>query len=175
MVFCYIIKENYSEAIYYLKSNKSKDKNNLKIIKCYLIQCYIYLNKIEQAKKISEEIISDDENIKENNTELKFYERLNSRLISVKGFKINILLNLIKMCAITKKIREMQKYLICILDSIKFNISFDQERVNCNEEIPTYIINVFVYYYLIIGRKDLALDILKKRKIKEILITAGNN
>ena len=175
LVFCYIIKENYSEAIYYLKSNKSKDKNNLKIIKCYLIQCYIYLNKIEQAKKISEEIISDDENIKENNTELKFYERLNSRLISVKGFKINILLNLIKMCAITKKIREMQKYLICILDSIKFNISFDQERLNCNEEIPTYIINVFVYYYLIIGRKDLALDILKKRKIKEILITAGNN
>ena len=33
----------------------------------------------------------------------------------------------------------------------------------------------FVYYYLLINRKDLALDILKKRKIKEIIITTEKN
>ncbi len=41
--------------------------------------------------------------------------------------------------------------------------------------MPSYIINVFVYYYLLINRKDLALDILKKRKIKEIIITTEKN
>ena len=52
-----------------------------------------------------------------------------------------------------------------ILDSIKLDISFgEQGKLNVNEEIPTYIINVFVYYYLVINRKDLALDIIKKRK-----------
>ena len=69
----------------------------------------------------------------------------------------------------------MQKYLMTILDSINLDISFnDQGKINVNEEIPTYIINVFVYYYLMINRKDLAIDIMKKRKIKEIIISRGN-
>ena len=63
--------------------------------------------------------------------------------------------------------------LLAILDSIKFNVYVNDEgKIDANEEMPTYIINVFVYYYLLIDRKDLALDILKNRKIKEIIITS---
>ena len=155
LVFCYIIKENYSHAIFYLKLNKSKDINNLNIIRNYLIQCYIYLNKISLAEKIAKEIIFDEKNINENNSEIKFFEKLNSRLISMKGFKLSILINLIKLCIINKNYKDLNKYLLLILDSID----------GTNEELPTYIINVFVYYYLFIDRKDLALDILKNRKI----------
>ena len=173
LVFCLIIKENYSEAVFYLKLNKSKETNNLNIIRNYLIQCYIYLNKIELAKKKSEELILDDKSFKMKNTEIKFYERLNSKLVSLKGLKVSMLINLIKLCAMNKKVKEMHKYLLSIMDSINFNISVDEKgKIITNEEIPTYIINVFVYYYLLINRKDLALDILKNRKIKEILITS---
>jgi len=173
LAFCLIIKENYSEAVFYLKLNKSKETNNLNIIRNYLIQCYIYLNKIDLAKKKSEEIILDDKSFKMKNTEIKFYERLNSTLISVKGLKLSMLINLIKLCAMNKKIKEMQQYLLLIMDSINFNISVDEKgKIITNEEMPSYIINVFVYYYLLINRKDLALDILKNRKIKEILITS---
>ena len=173
LAFCLIIKENYSEAVFYLKLNKSKETNNLNIIRNYLIQCYIYLNKIDLAKKKSEEIILDDKSFKMKNTEIKFYERLNSTLISVKGLKLSMLINLIKLCAMNKKIKEMQQYLLSIMDSINFNISVDEKgKIITNEEMPSYIINVFVYYYLLINRKDLALDILKNRKIKEILITS---
>ena len=70
-----------------------------------------------------------------------------------------------------KKVNEMQKYLSFILDSIKNKISNEKGKINTDEEIPTYIINIFVYYYLLINRRDLALDIMKKRKIKEILIS----
>ena len=105
-------------------------------------------------------------------SDLKFYEKLNSRLIETKGIKISVLVNMIKLCIETKKINELQKYLMSILDSISLDISFcEQGKINVNEEMPTYIINVFVYYYLMINRKDLALDILKKRKIKEIIIS----
>ena len=104
-----------------------------------------------------------------------FTERLNSRLIETKGYKISFLVDMIKLCIEKKKIKEMQKYLMTILDSINLDISFnDQGKINVNEEIPTYIINVFVYYYLMINRKDLAIDIMKKRKIKEIIISRGN-
>ena len=73
----------------------------------------------------------------------------------MKGFKLSILINLIKLCIINKNYKDLNKYLLLILDSID----------GTNEELPTYIINVFVYYYLFIDRKDLALDILKNRKI----------
>ena len=107
------------------------------------------------------------------NTEIKYYERLNSTLVSVKGLKLSMLINLIKLCVMNKKIKEMQKYLLSIMDTINFNISVDEKgKIITNEEMPSYIINVFVYYYLLINRKDLALDILKNRKIKEILITS---
>ena len=173
LVFCLIIKENYSEAVFYLKLNKSKETNNLNIIKNYLIQCYIYLNKIDLAKKKSEEIILDDKSFKMKNSDIKFYERLNSKLITAKGLKLSMLINLIKLCAMNKKIKEMQQYLLSIMDSINFNISVDEKgKIITNEEMPSYIINVFVYYYLLINRRDLALDILKNRKIKEILITS---
>ena len=172
LVFCLIIKENYTEAIFYLKMNKSKDTNNINIINNYLIQCYIYLNKINLAEKIAKELVFHDKKIIGNNKEMQFYERLNSRLITIKGFKLSYLVNLIKLCFLNKNYKDLQKYLLAILDSIKFNISLDEEgKINTNEEMPTYIINVFVYYYLFIGRKDLALDILKKRKIKEIIIS----
>ena len=173
LVFCLIIKENYLEAIFYLKMNKLTDINQINIIRTYLFQCYIYINKINLAKKISEEMILDSRWLKGGSkSDLKFYEKLNSRLIETKGFKISVLVNMIKLCIETKKINELQKYLMSILDSISLDISFcEQGKINVNEEIPTYIINVFVYYYLMINRKDLALDILKKRKIKEIIIS----
>ena len=173
LVFCLIIKENYLEAIFYLKMNKLTDINQINIIRTYLFQCYIYINKINLAKKISEEMILDNRWLKGGSkSDLKFYEKLNSRLIETKGFKISVLVNMIKLCIETKKINELQKYLMSILDSISLDISFcEQGKINVNEEIPTYIINVFVYYYLMINRKDLALDIMKKRKIKEIIIS----
>jgi hypothetical protein len=176
IVFCLIIKENYNEAIFYLKLNKSKEINHLNIIRNYLIQCYLYLNKAELAQKISKEIIFDDKAWKsnQNNKEQKFFERLNSRLITAKGFKLNLLINMIKLCITKKNLKDINKYLISILDSVNFNISLDPEgKIDTNEEMPTYIINIFVYYYLLINRNDLALYILKKRKIKEIIISMG--
>jgi hypothetical protein len=174
LVFCLIIKENYLEAIFYLKMSKLTDINQINIIRTYLFQCYIYINKINLAKKISEEMILDSRWLKGGSKpDLKFYEKLNSRLVETKGMKISVLVNMIKLCIETKKINELPKYLMSILDSItSLDISFcEQGKINVNEEIPTYIINVFVYYYLMINREDLAIDIMKKRKIKEIIIS----
>ena len=35
IAFCYIIKDNFAQAIFYLKLNKSKDINHLNIIRNY--------------------------------------------------------------------------------------------------------------------------------------------
>ncbi len=149
----------------------------MNIIRSYLIQCYIYLNKINLAEKISKEFIIDEKYFKDNNNpDLKFFERLNSRLVTVKGFKLNYLLNMLKISAANKNFKEMHKNLVYILDSFNINISLDdQGKMDTNEEMPSYIINVFVYYYLLINRKDLALDVLKKRRVKEIIISTNRS
>ena len=79
------------------------------IIFNYLFQCYIYINKINLAEKISKEMIYDNRLLKGNKSDLLFFEKLNSRLVKVKGFKISVLVDMIKMCIEKKKIKEMQK------------------------------------------------------------------
>ena len=175
LVFCLILKQNYMEAIFYLKMNKSTNINQINILRRYLFQCYLYINKIDSAEKISKEMIYDTRWLEGNKSDKIFFEKLNSRLVKMKGFKMSDLVNMIKLCIEKKKVKEMQQYLMHILGSINLDISFYEEgKINVNEEIPTYIINVFVYYYLMINRSDLALDIMKKRKIKEIIISNMN-
>ena len=132
------------------------------------------MNKINLAEQISKKIIIDDRKICKTNSEIKFYERLNSRILSLKGIKLSLLVNSIKLCIIKKDHKELLQYLMAITNSMKYSISL-LDDVTIDEEIPIYIINIFVYYYLSINRQDLALDILKRRKIKEILINFNNN
>ena len=176
LVFCCILKENYSEAIFYLKLNKSKESTHLNIIRNYLVQCYIYLNKIKLAEKILNDFFNQEKYFKDLNSNLLFYERLNSQLVTSKGFKLSKSLNNLRICAANKNYEGMHICMISILDSIRVNISFDEKeqgKIEPKEELPSYIINVFVYYYLLINRKDLALNILKKRTIKEILVSTN--
>jgi hypothetical protein len=56
------------------------------------------------AEKISEEFLHDEKNLKENNHDLKFFERLNSRLVTVKGFKLSYLINMLKESPINKQL-----------------------------------------------------------------------
>ena len=78
---------------------------------------------------------------------------------------------MIKMCILNGKKEEIDGYLINLLGYCNLDISYNnQGGINSVEEIPPFIINVFVYYYLNINRRDLAINILKTKKIKQIFL-----
>jgi len=169
IIFCNIINQNYVEAIYFLNNIKfNKNKVFIKNLKnFYLLQCYIYLNKLDLAQKISENIVLDSKiDFQEN----FFYQKINLHDKIETNFRIAFYINLIKMNIKLNKIDEIEKLLIYLLDQINLNITINNENINTNEEIPTYLINLFVYYYLYKNKVDLAINLLKYKNIKYIFL-----
>ena len=171
IIFCNIINQNYVEAIYFLNNIKFNKNNvfikNLKNF--YSLQCYIYLNKLDLAQKISENIVLDSNlDLQEN----YFYQKINLYDKIETNFRIAFYINLIKMNIKLNKKDEIEKILIYLLDQINLNISINQnnENINTNEEIPIYLINIFVYYYLFKNKVDLAINLLKYKNIKYIFL-----
>ena len=171
IIFCNIINQNYVEAIYFLNNIKFNKNNvfikNLKNF--YLLQCYIYLNKLDLAQKISENIVLDSNlDLQEN----FFYQKINLNDKIETNFRIAFYINLIKMNIKLNKKDEIEKLLIYLLDQINLNITIIQnnDNINTNEEIPIYLINIFVYYYLYKNKVDLAINLLKYKNIKYIFL-----
>ena len=167
LIFCLLINENYTEAIFYLKNIKVETTKIQKyIINSYLLQCYIYTGNLKSAQQISELMVIEKDMDSFNE---KYYQRINNKIIPYSNFKICIYINMIKFCILNGKKDEIQKYLFLLLDCCNIDFSLNNQGVlNTVEEIPPYIINVFIYYYLNINRKDLATIILKTKKAKEI-------
>ena len=176
IIFCNIINQNYVEAIYFLNNIKFNKNNvfikNLKNF--YSLQCYIYLNKLDLAQKISENIVLDSNlDLQEN----YFYQKINLYDKIETNFRIAFYINLIKMNIKLNKKDEIEKILIYLLDQINLNITINQnnENINTNEEIPIYLINIFVYYYLFKNKVDLAINLLKYKNIKYIFLPNKKN
>ena len=169
LIFCLLINENYSEAIFYLRNIKVETTKIQKyIINSYLLQCYIFTGNLKLAQKISEILITEKDLDNYND---KFYQKINNKIIPFANFKVSIYINMIKMCILNGKKEEIDGYLINLLGYCNLDISYNnQGGINSVEEIPPFIINVFVYYYLNINRRDLAINILKTKKIKQIFL-----
>ena len=169
LIFCLLINENYSEAIFYLRNIKAETTKIQKyIINSYLLQCYIFTGNLKSAQKISEILISEKDL---DNFNDKFYQKISNKIIPFANFKVSVYINMIKMCILNGKKEEIDGYLIHLLGYCNLDISYNnQGGINSVEEIPPFIINVFVYYYLNINRRDLAINILKTKKIKQIFL-----
>ena len=169
LIFCLLINENYSEAIFYLRNIKAETTKIQKyIINSYLLQCYIFTGNLKSAQKISEILITEKDL---DNFNDKFYQKISNKIIPFANFKVSVYINMIKMCILNGKKEEIDGYLIHLLGYCNLDISYNnQGGINSVEEIPPFIINVFVYYYLNINRRDLAINILKTKKIKQIFL-----
>ncbi len=169
LIFCLLINENYSEAIFYLRNIKAETTKIQKyIINSYLLQCYIFTGNLKHAQKISEILITEKDL---DNFNDKFYQKISNKIIPFANFKVSVYINMIKMCILNGKKEEIDGYLIHLLGYCNLDISYNnQGGINSVEEIPPFIINVFVYYYLNINRRDLAINILKTKKIKQIFL-----
>lgn len=173
LIFCMILNKAYTEAIYHLhiiiKALLSTDEQNKEIAQMYLMECYLNTGQITQAKRLSENILLSS------SFTSSVYEYINGQIISNENFNLCYYLNMIRMNVLSNSRDEIEKHLIYILNSINFSISVSNTGgVNKCEHIPLFLIHVFVYYYLFINRKDLALSILKTRRIKHIFLPKGN-
>ena len=163
LLFCFSLTNSFNKIIFivkyiYFHQIKNIIQNNqifYYAIENYLILAYLNTNQIELAKnelnKINKKSISDLEGI--------FIS--NHKLISKEVyFKINLIINSIFINLKNKNYEE-------VLQGIKsgLNIYYDKSIKN----IPHYFNNLILFYLLETGQKELALQLIKYKKIPQYL------
>ena len=163
LLFCFSLTNSFNKIIFivkyiYFHQIKNIIQNNQTFyyaIENYLILAYLNTNQIELAKnelnKINKKSISDLEGI--------FIS--NHKLISKEVyFKINLIINSIFINLKNKNYEE-------VLQGIKsgLNIYYDKSIKN----IPHYFNNLILFYLLETGQKELALQLIKYKKIPQYL------
>ena len=161
LLFCFSLTNSFNEIIFIVKylfihQIKNIIQNNKTFyytIENYLIFAYLNTNQIELAKnelyKINKKSISDLEGI--------FIS--NHKLISKEVyFKINLIMNSI---LINLKNKNYEEVLLGIKSGLK--IYYDKSIKN----IPHYFNNLILFYLLETGQKELALQLIKYKKIPE--------
>ena len=163
LLFCFSLTNSFNKIIFivkyiYFHQIKNIIQNNQTFyyaIENYLILAYLNTNQIELAKnelnKINKKSISDLEGV--------FIS--NHKLISKEVyFKINLIINSIFINLKNKNYEE-------VLQGIKsgFNIYYDKSIKN----IPHYFNNLILFYLLETGQKELALELIKYKKIPQYL------
>jgi hypothetical protein len=155
IIFCLLIMRDFTQIeIFFTKlENLSLDTEGKIKFLFYKLEVYIHLNKREQCLSTIDLIMEIE---KANNYLLfdsSFVGSIDSNLYTNSKYKMVFYVNLVKFHLNQKHFNQAEKALSNIISLGKFN------------EYPAYVINIFIYYYLIKGRNDIALRILKTRKL----------
>ena len=158
IIFCLILLKNWNQIfIYFEKLDKLNLDTEGKIkFLFYKLEVFIQLNKQEECLIVIDSIMSIE---KVNNYMLfdnSFLNSLDSSLYTSTKYKMAFYINIVKFYLNQGKFELAEKSLSNIISMIKYN------------EYPPYVLNIFIYYYITKERYDIALKIVKNRKLTNI-------
>ena len=155
LIFCLLRNEDYNEAIstakefeLYTKEN-SLTKNYQFIIDNYMIEAYLRTHSVLKALEVLEK-----NNFTMGEIKGTFYTENNKLIYNEVAFKLTLYVNLVKVNLMREKDEEAKKLIGVIL-------SFYKE----SKDVPSFVINVIIYYLVYTGETELAIKTLKYRKI----------
>ena len=156
LIFCLIRNEYYAEAIEtieeFRENNNSLNKYKF-ILDNYTIEAYLKLGEFEKAINI----LSKD-NFSYENPEEKgaFFSNTNHQVYDEITFRLALYINLIKINILNSNFKEAEKYIVSVLSLLNYPTE---------KELPPYVINIIVFYFLSIGKNEEAVQIIKFRRI----------
>lgn len=161
LIFCLILREEWMEALFYINAFEATDfygKENRYIFDNYKIECLINTNKIKEAIQIVE--LGLDNNV--NDPKETFYNK--TKIFHDVNFKISLYINLIKLHYLNNNLNEVDRVFNLLLSALNINLNSQQVDKNFTD-LPSYIMNILIFYFLIKDMPYAALHILKKRKL----------
>ena len=85
-----------------------------------------------------------------------FFSNSNHQIYNEITYRMALYINLIKINIMNNNFQEAKKYIISVLNLLN----------NPNEkELPPYVINIIIFYFLSMGKNEEAVQIIKFRKI----------
>ena len=156
LIFCLIRNESYAEAIEFIEEFRENNSSSNKykfILDNYAIEAYLKLGEYEKALNI----LSKDNFSRENPEEKgAFFSNSNNQVYDEITFRLALYINLIKINILNSNFKEAEKYVISVLSLLNYPTE---------KELPPYVINIIVFYFLSIGKNEEAVQIIKFRRI----------
>ena len=156
LIFCLIRNESYAEAIEFIaefRENNSSSNKYKFILDNYAIEAYLKLGEYEKALNILSKDNFSCENPEEKGA---FFSNSNNQVYDEITFRLALYINLIKINILNSNFKEAEKYVISVLSLLNYPTE---------KELPPYVINIIVFYFLSIGKNEEAVQIIKFRRI----------
>ena len=156
LIFCLIRNESYAEAIEaieeFRENNNSLNKFKF-VLDNYAIEAYLKLGEYEKALNILSKDNFSCENPEEKGS---FFSNSNNQVYDEITFRLALYINLIKINVLNSNFKEAEKYVVSVLNLLNYPTE---------KELPPYVINIIVFYFLSIGKNEEAVQIIKFRRI----------
>ena len=156
LIFCLIRNESYAEAIEFIEEFRENNSSSNKykfILDNYAIEAYLKLGEYEKALNILSKDNFSCENPEEKGA---FFSNSNNQIYDEITFRLALYINLIKINILNSNFKEAEKYVISVLSLLNYPTE---------KELPPYVINIIVFYFLSIGKNEEAVQIIKFRRI----------
>ena len=156
LIFCLIRNESYAEAIEFIEEFRENNSSSNKykfILDNYAIEAYLKLGEYEKALNILSKDNFSCENPEEKGA---FFSNSNNQVYDEITFRLALYINLIKINILNSNFKEAEKYVISVLSLLNYPTE---------KELPPYVINIIVFYFLSIGKNEEAVQIIKFRRI----------
>ena len=156
LIFCLIRNEYYSEAIDSIEEFRENTNSINKykfILDNYTIEAYLKLGEFEKALNILSKDNFSYENPDEKGT---FFSNSNHQVYDEITYRLALYINLIKINILNNNFKEAEKFVISVLNLLNYPTE---------KELPPYVINIIVFYFLSIGKNEEAVQIIKFRRI----------
>ena len=156
LIFCLIRNEYYSEAIDSIEEFRENTNSINKykfILDNYTIEAYLKLGEFEKALNILSKDNFSYENPDEKGT---FFSNSNHQVYDEITYRLALYINLIKINILNNNFKEAEKFVVSVLNLLNYPTE---------KELPPYVINIIVFYFLSIGKNEEAVQIIKFRRI----------
>ena len=156
LIFCLLRTENYAECIEVIEEFRENNANLNKykfILDNYSIEAYLKLGEFDKALNILSK-----ENFSYENIDAKgaFFSNSNHQIYNEVTYRLALYINLIKINILNNNTQDAEKYIHSILSLLNYPTE---------KELPPYVINIIIFYFLSIGKNEQAVQVIKYRRI----------
>jgi tetratricopeptide (TPR) repeat protein len=156
LIFCLLRNENYVEVIDVIEEFRENNSNLNKykfILDNYSVEAYLQLGEFNKALNILSKETFSYENI---DTKGSFFSDSNHLVYNEVTYRLALYINFIKINILNNNIQEAEKYIRSTLSLLNYP---------AEKELPPYVINIIIFFFLSIGKNEQAVQVIKFRKI----------
>jgi hypothetical protein len=164
LIFTSVLIEDWNEALFYadeLERSIYYQKDIAYLIDNYKMQAYLSLN---QHNQILELLKKNMHSVYSLEFKGSFFSKINKLVYNEITYKLALYINIIKMNFITNNMPEVEKGILSVLNLLNINLTLNNGVITHND-LPPFIFNLLIYYYIIKENYEVALNIIKRRKI----------